>query len=74
MPRNTLDNALRYQKYLTNTTTCLTCAIQQSLNTKKPLDSHAYLCLDCGEVFVLKACAVICPSCASEHCQRLEDI
>ena len=68
MPRNTLDNALRFQKLLANQTTWLTCAIQQSLNTGDRAVQKSYLCLECGEIIAVD-CQLLqlppCPACGA---------
>ncbi len=68
MPRNTLDNALRFQKLLANQTTCVTCAIQQSLNTAGGNIHKSYLCLNCGEMIAMD-CQLKqlspCPACGA---------
>ena len=74
MSRCTLDNALRFQKYLGNQTTCLTCAIQQSLNVIDPHPHKSYLCLNCGELITFD-CQVSslppCPACGATDYEEL---
>ena len=77
MPRNSLDNALRFQKCLGNQTTCLTCAIQQSLNVSDPTVRKSYLCLECGEIITLNEALQDfppCPSCGAIHYENIETL
>ena len=77
MPRNSLDNALRFQKHLSNQTTCLTCALQQSLNVADPLERKSYLCLDCGEVITLDRKLQEfppCPACGAVHYESIDTL
>lgn len=75
MPRSSLDNALRFQKCLGNQTTCLTCAIQQSLNVHDPAVRKSYLCLECGEIITLDCQQQDfppCPSCGALHYENID--
>ena len=72
MSRNHLNNSLRYQRYLTNNTSCLTCAIQQSLSVNQPLIKTSYRCLNCQQVTVFGSCEkIICPNFQCEHMEKL---
>ena len=74
MPRNTLNNALRFQKLLGNQTTCLTCAIQQSLNVLDTTVRKSYLCLQCGEIITVDCHLQQFPACPSCGARDYADI
>lgn len=64
MSRNTLNDALRFQKHLGNNTTCMICAIQQLLNIQSQPTGKSYSCMKCGEIVFISNNQLYLPPCA----------